>query len=90
MLEVGAPTLIGLGSGIIAILVVLGTLAAAGMYAFGRRSGWNAAHYQVCSQLLPLLSTRSILRSIHELESTDMAKPLRKALDYEIVRRNST
>lgn len=86
MFEIGGPTLIGLGPGIIAILVVLGTFAAAGMYAFGRRSGWDAGHHQVYSQLLPMLSDTDIAN----LNSTVMSKNLRRALDNEIIRRDRT
>lgn len=86
MFEIGAPTLIGLGPAIIAILVVLGTFAAAGMYAFGRRSGWDAGHHQVYSQLLPMLSDKNI----SYLDSTVMSKNQRRALDNEIIRRNWT
>ena len=86
MFEIGAPTLIGLGPGIIAILVVLGTLAAAGMYAFGRRSGWDAGHHQVYSQLLPMLSDTNI----RDLGGHVMSNNLRRALDNEIIRRDRT
>ena len=86
MIEIGGPTLIGLGPGIIAILVILGTFAAAGMYAFGRRSGWDAGHHQVYSQILPMLTDKSIC----ELDSTVMSKNLRRALDNEIIRRDRT
>jgi len=86
MFEIGAPTLIGLGPAIIAILVVLGTLAAAGMYAFGRRSGWDAGHHQVYSQLLPMLSDTNI----RDLGGHVMSNNLRRALDNEIIRRDRT
>jgi len=86
MLEIGSPTILELGSGIIAILVVVGTGAAAGMYALGRRSGQSTAHQQVCSQLLPLLS----LKNIYYLDATVVSKNLRRALDIELIKRSKT
>lgn len=83
MLEGGAPTLIGLGPGIIAILVVLGTLAAAGMYALGRRDGRHAQDNDAVRGLLPLLSQESL----DDLRINDPSPTLLKALDAEIIKR---
>lgn len=83
MIEVGAPTMLALGPGIISIFVVVGTFAAAGMYAIGKRAGRRAQDHDAVRGLLPLLSDENIA----DLIVNDPSPSLLKALEYEIIRR---
>ena len=83
MIELGTPTILALGPGIISIFVVIGTFAAAGMYAIGRRNGWDASQRNASGHILKLISNKGL----DELRVNNPTPSLLKALDYEIIRR---
>lgn len=83
MIEIGAPTMLALGPGIISILVVVGTLAAAGMYALGRHDGRRAQDRDTARHILSQLSNESIV----DLIISDPAPSLLNLLEHEIIRR---
>lgn len=83
MIEIGAPTVLALGPGIISIATVFVIFAIAVMYAIGRHDGRRAQDRDTARRILPQISRAGI----EELKREDPSPELLKLLEREISRR---
>lgn len=83
MIEIGAPTMLALGPGIISIGAVFVIFAIAGMYAIGRHDGRRAQDRDTARHILSQLNQAGI----EELKREDPSPELLNLLEREIIRR---
>lgn len=86
MIEIGAPIVLALGSGIISIGAVFAIFAIAGMYALGRHDGRRAQDRDTARHILSQLSDESIV----DLIISDPSPSLLNLLEREIIKRKRT